>query len=237
MPRFAIVSSEIPSTASNQAYALSFLARVLLRVLSGIIWVWNRTLRLRISPKVEQYLGTLGAQPGIILLWHNRLFMGLELCQRYALPRQMAAIVSASKDGAWMGAILENFGIHPVRGSSSRRGASAFRGLLKAQAEGHSIVLTPDGSKGPKYCMKPGAAQLAREAEMPLYLLAIDFKNAWRLKSWDRFYIPKPFSEVSISAEKVEASEMTTSESLESANAVLQLKMNATRLDAELPQE
>ena len=93
-----------------------------------------------------------------------------------------------------MSAVLEIFGIEPVRGSRNRRGREALLELVAARKTGKSILITPDGSRGPVYVMKPGAALLARETDSAVYLLSINFTRAWRLRSWDRFYLPHPFS-------------------------------------------
>jgi lysophospholipid acyltransferase (LPLAT)-like uncharacterized protein len=216
---------------------LNFRQRLLLRILSFLLAVWSRTLRLKCSPKVLGYLNSLDTDPGIIVLWHNRLFMGPDLCRRFAVKRQMAAIVSASKDGAWMGALLEIFEIHPVRGSSHHRGVQAMREVLAAHKAGHSILITPDGSRGPKYKMKSGAALIARESKAPVYLLALNFSRAWRLNSWDRFYVPWPFSRVELTVQRIEGSELAAFDSLQAATEALQVGMLASNKDAELADE
>ena len=53
------------------------------------------------------------------------------------------------------------------------------------------------------YDMKAGAATLAVRAGVPVMLLSFNYKRAWRLKSWDRFYIPLPFSRVDVRVDDV----------------------------------
>lgn len=232
-PIFKKVSMRDDNTKSY-IRRLNFRQRLLLRILSLSLAVWSRTLRLKCAPEVQEYLNSLAADPGIIVLWHNRLFMGPELCRRFAVKHQMAAIVSASKDGAWMGALLEIFGIHPVRGSSHHRGVQAMREVLAAHKKGHSVLITPDGSRGPKYKMKSGAAHIARESHAPVYLLALNFSRAWRLKTWDRFYLPWPFSRVEMTVRRIEGSELAAYDSLQAATEALQAVMLANNKDAEL---
>jgi len=62
-------------------------------------------------------------QPVIFCLWHNRLAISMLVHRRH--PRKLAALVSASKDGALLAAILGRFGVEQIRGSSSRRGPQA----------------------------------------------------------------------------------------------------------------
>ena len=110
----------------------------------------------------------------------------------------------------------------------------APRHVVAARQAGHSILITPDGSRGPKYKMKSGVALIARKTQAPVYLLALNFSGAWRLNSWDRFYIPWPFSRVELSVQRVEASELTVFKSLQAATEALQTRMLTSNIDGEL---
>ena len=68
----------------------------------------------------------------------------------------MAALVSASKDGAFLTAILEQLKVQPVRGSSSRRGAQALLELTTWAERGYDLAITPDGPRGPRYVVQEG---------------------------------------------------------------------------------
>ena len=67
--------------------------------------------------------------------------------------------------------------------------------LLEAVRElqaGTSVTFTPDGPRGPRRVFKPGAALAAQHAGVPLVPVRATPLQAWRLRSWDRFAIPKP---------------------------------------------
>jgi lysophospholipid acyltransferase (LPLAT)-like uncharacterized protein len=68
-------------------------------------------------------------EPVIFVFWHNRLALCMKAFERFVRPihrhKHLAALISASKDGALLAAIVKNFGVQPVRGSSSRRGGQA----------------------------------------------------------------------------------------------------------------
>ena len=87
-------------------------------------------------------------------------------------------------------------GIHAVRGSSNRGGSKAIRGLVRKLKDGHDIGITPDGSQGPQYAAKPGGLLVAKVASSPMLLLSFEYGKHFKLKSWDRFVIPLPFSRV-----------------------------------------
>jgi hypothetical protein len=96
-------------------------------------------------------------------------------------------------------------GIEARRGSSSRRSLSAARELVAALRDGLDVGITPDGPLGPCYDFKPGALMVARAGDAPVVLISGAFDRAWRLKSWDRFFVPLPFSRVRMRCERVES--------------------------------
>mgnify|MGYP000968269755 FL=1 len=73
---------------------------------------------------------------------------------------------------------------------------------------GHDIGITPDGPRGPCYELKPGSVIVTRRARSPMLLVGGEFTSAWRLRSWDRFYLPKPFSRVRMRCEVVPAEQL-----------------------------
>jgi lysophospholipid acyltransferase (LPLAT)-like uncharacterized protein len=70
--------------------------------------------------------------------------------------------------------------------------------LVKKLKEGYDLCITPDGPRGPKYKLSPGAVLLSQHCRVPLMPLAFEFSSVWRLKSWDGFVIPKPFSRIDL---------------------------------------
>lgn len=147
-------------------------------------------------------------EPVAIVLWHNRLFLSAEIVRRYRQGRPAYALVSASRDGAWLSAFFSLVGMRTVRGSSSRLGREAAMALVDVLRAGHDIGVTPDGPRGPCYELKPGALIVARRTQASLLLVGAEFHGAWRLKSWDRFYLPKPFSRVTMRCVIVNAEEL-----------------------------
>lgn len=141
-------------------------------------------------------------RPVIFTLWHNRLFVAAEVYRRFRQGKRLHALVSASKDGAWLAAFFEVVGLHTVRGSSSRFGREAMHQLANCLHEGHDVGITPDGPRGPCYDLKGGGILLARKSGATTMLVGMEFTNAWRLPSWDKFYLPRPFSRFKIHAEE-----------------------------------
>jgi lysophospholipid acyltransferase (LPLAT)-like uncharacterized protein len=169
--------------------------RAMLWLLALMLRLWGRTLRFEADAATQERL-TKSDEPVAIVLWHNRLFLSAEIFRRYRTRRAVHGLVSASKDGAWLAAFYRLIGIIPVRGSSSNFGREAGRALIEVMRAGHDIGITPDGPRGPMYVVEPGVLVVTRRNRAPMVLLGVEFTVAWRLRSWDRFYIPAPFSRV-----------------------------------------
>ena len=143
------------------------------------------------------------AGPMIFCIWHNRLGFCMEAYRKFntVSPRQgMAAMVSASKDGGFLAAILERFGVQPVRGSSSRRGPQALLELTTWAERGLDLAITPDGPRGPCYQVQEGVMALAQLTGLPIVPFSCHAVWKIQLKSWDKFQIPLPFSRCEMSA-------------------------------------
>jgi lysophospholipid acyltransferase (LPLAT)-like uncharacterized protein len=133
-------------------------------------------------------------RPWVLMLWHGRLLAALPL--PHHAHRDIGVLVSPSDDGKLAGLALRRFGYRIIQGSASRGGSHALREMAATVAAGTPVVITPDGPRGPRHAMNSGAAWLARGAGVPLLTLGIAVDRAWRLRSWDRFVIPKPFARI-----------------------------------------
>lgn len=167
-----------------------------------LLKLWGMSLRFEVSPEdLRNY--TKKDEPVAIVLWHNRLFLSAEIVRRFRQGRPAYALVSASQDGAWLSAFFSLTGMRTVRGSSSRLGREAAVALVDVLKRGDDVGITPDGPRGPCYELKPGGVIVARRAKAPALLIGAEFHSAWRVRSWDRFYVPKPFSRVRMRCELV----------------------------------
>ncbi len=133
-------------------------------------------------------------EPVIFTLWHGRL-LPLTYFHRGG---EITAIISRSEDGEYIARVVEGWGYHTVRGSTSRGGSSGLRGLVQAARNGHSLAITPDGPRGPRQTLQPGVLTLAQLSGLPILPLACGCDRAWWPGSWDRFCVPKPFARVRV---------------------------------------
>ena len=130
----------------------------------------------------------------IFCFWHNRLLLMPYVYQRYRGKKNMCAMASRSRDGEYISDVLKGFGFEVARGSSSRGGDAALMEMTARLAEGLDAAIVPDGPKGPCYKVQPGAIMLAQLSGIPIIPASFDVTRKKRLKSWDRFIIPAPFS-------------------------------------------
>lgn len=160
---------------------------------------------LRMEVRDEYGVGDTAANPpaGVFLLWHSRFFCVPPARRKIGNPqRKVTILTSASRDGNMVAKAMGVFGFIPVRGSSSRRGVAALVGLRNALEQGSDVCVTPDGPRGPRYKLQAGALKLAESSGAPIVPMHVRFSSAWRLKTWDRFVIPKPFSRVVVTIAK-----------------------------------
>jgi hypothetical protein len=156
------------------------------------------TLRFRFPDGAGDRFGRPGKERLIFAVWHNRLAMALMVYNQHFRRRDpgrhMAAIVSASRDGGLLAHILQLFGVHPVRGSTSRRGPQALRELTTCAEQGFDLAVTPDGPRGPRYAVQDGVISMSQLTGLPILPVSCILKPRLELRSWDRFQIPLPFS-------------------------------------------
>ncbi len=174
-----------------------FKARALGRLLAILIGGLGRTCRITTDDRCGM-LDSAPDEPLLWAFWHNRIMIVPTFWRKFLPERGGAVLTSASKDGAILAETLRCFGAASVRGSSSRRGAAASREMIEWVAAGYDLAITPDGPRGPRYRLAPGIVKLAGKTGARIMPVRVDFENAWRLKSWDQFRIPKPFSKVHI---------------------------------------
>lgn len=171
------------------------------RLAAWLVRLIGFTLRLQI----EDHSGVTDPackQAMIWTFWHNRIFVIPLLRLRHARHRSGAVLTSASRDGAIVAGAMKAFGLTPVRGSSSRRGASALLKLTDILEQGQDVAVAPDGPRGPRYKVGAGVIFLARKTGVAILPIRVEYSHAMKLKSWDRFMIPLPFSKARIICEQ-----------------------------------
>lgn len=153
------------------------------------------TWRIRTHDAEGLHAARAAGRRVIFALWHGEL---LPLLWQHRGER-VAIMISEHKDGEIIARIAESLGFETVRGSSSRGGARALIGLMRQIDAGFDGAVTPDGPRGPAHVFAPGAAIAAQRTGALIVPIRAAASHAWRLKSWDRFLVPKPFARVDVS--------------------------------------
>ena len=168
-------------------------ARVLITLGFGIYRLWARTIRLRVEDP-HNVIRFVRNQPVIFAIWHNRLLMLPRVFDPSFPTRQSYGLISASRDGDFIANWIERSGYGTIRGSSSRKGVIALRQLMDTLAANGNVLFTPDGPRGPVYEVSQGVIFLAQKSGAPIVPIHMEYSSCWRMKSWDRFVVPKPFA-------------------------------------------
>lgn len=162
-----------------------------------------KTLFLTLRLKIEDQSGFLKDDSNssvIVCFWHNRI-LGITFAFNRIYPKKRAGVTvltSPSKDGEILARLVGAFGMEAVRGSSSRRGSRALLELVRIVRQGRDIAITPDGPRGPRYSLGPGVILLAQSTGARIVPAHASFSRCFRMKTWDGFIIPLPFSKVSV---------------------------------------
>jgi len=138
--------------------------------------------------------GVIPRSPAVIAFWHGYMLP----VWKYFSDKNPSAMISQSKDGEILAAILEKWNYKLARGSSSMGGKEALEKLVEFSKSSYALI-TPDGPRGPRGKMKAGAVIAAQLSGSPLVLCKVIIKTKYVFnKSWDKFELPLPFSKIQL---------------------------------------
>ena len=163
------------------------------------LYVWLTSLLL-MTCRVRWYGNDATAvmkqnkQPWIWACWHDNVGVAVWSVR----GQNVHMLASDSRDGEYIARGIEGFGHSTIRGSTTRGTTKATRGMLRALQRRFNISITPDGPKGPRYRVQPGALWVSVMADAPIVPYHFEATRQWTTNSWDRHKIPKPFSTVHI---------------------------------------
>ncbi len=135
-----------------------------------------------------------GGNKVIYAFWHSELLMLGYICR----DLDIHVLVSQHRDGELLSRVIRLFGYGTVRGSSTRGGVRALINMIKMAARGKSLMLAPDGPRGPRHSVQPGIILLAKKSGLPIIPVAAKVSRSWKMPSWDKFVLPKPFAKVTM---------------------------------------
>lgn len=173
------------------------IVKTLTNIAKPIFFAWMSTVRKSADsqgqltapwdPKVKERF--------IYSIWHENMLVIATV--KSAAP--VTALVSQHRDGEIIADLSNFYGMKCIRGSSTRGGTDAVEEIIRIRETSH-LILLPDGPRGPRRQVKRGLVYLSSWTQMPIVPMGIGFTNAWRLPSWDRMALPKPFSRLTVLA-------------------------------------
>jgi len=186
------------------------------------------TVKIRIDNKESIERLIANNQNFVVAFWHGSMAIGWYLHRNI----NCSALVSKSKDGDVLAHILKKWNYKIVRGSSHIGGNDALVMLLDLINDKYSLAITPDGPTGPIHKMKAGAVITAKKGNAPLILAGIGCDRKIVFKSWDKFELPLPFSNVFVKYSDVITIEQNLSYD-ETSNMILQCEEMLNKLQKE----
>ncbi|MDZ7616289.1 MAG: lysophospholipid acyltransferase family protein [Patescibacteria group bacterium] len=164
---------------------------------SAAVRAWMSTLDYKVAygdPAVDPIFPQCRGQK-IYIFWHEYI-----LCPLFLRGHcNFAMLLSRHRDAEVLSHVAHHLGFEFVRGSTNRGGVAALRELLRKSQQMH-LTITPDGPRGPRRRLAPGAVFLASKLELPLVVMGYGYDRPWRARSWDRFAVPRPCSRARVVA-------------------------------------
>ncbi|MGA2652762.1 MAG: lysophospholipid acyltransferase family protein [Terracidiphilus sp.] len=201
MVSIAATSTKIIGVTAEANSRFTIGQSIVLAVVPRLVWALLRvvsiTWRFEVIAEegVTPLLLGLGAGAEIFCFWHQCVLP----CTVYFQRSRGTILISRSFDGELITRILEIFGFHAVRGSSSRGAREGLLGLKQVIESGKPAIFTADGPRGPIYQTKMGPIKLAQMTGARIGSFHLEPERAWVMRSWDHFLVPKPFTRIVVS--------------------------------------
>lgn len=159
----------------------------------GILGAWfikllALTIRIQDEPRgFNEKITTIHA---IYTFWHCLMLIPAFVGRN----KNIQVLISQHSDGEYIAQVIKRLGFGVIRGSTTRGGARAVKGMVDKIREGYPVAITPDGPRGPRCIVQSGCIYLSQKTGLPIIPATIGLSHYWKLPSWDEFRIPKPLS-------------------------------------------
>jgi lysophospholipid acyltransferase (LPLAT)-like uncharacterized protein len=189
----------------------------------GVMFVrlLGRTWRFQVSHDGAVRHLRADKRPLVFSLWHGEMLPLLYLHR----DQGVTVLISEHADGEIIARIAARLGYRTVRGSTSRGATRALLGLARVLEEGGELAITPDGPRGPSRSFAPGVAIVAHRTGAPVVGVSAVASSGWRLKTWDRFLIPRPFARVRVAYSDAVTVEATDARAAAADSEMLRVAM------------
>ena len=180
----------------------------------------------------DMYTRLVRGHPLILGVWHGQ-FLTVVKMKPSAIGGAVKVMVARHADAEFVAKAYEHWGLGLVRGAGAahrkrnRGGATALRGAVRALAENNSIVMTADVPPGPARKAGMGIVMLARLSGRPIVPAAVATSRFIALKTWSRFTINLPFSNLAmVLGDPIWVSKNATEDQMETARQLVEAELN-----------
>ena len=189
-------------------------------IVPPIAYMIMRIIWFSLSKKFH-FITPIGDEQHVCVCWHSELLMSPQAYRKIHPKHTASAIVSSHFDGALIANTLNLLKISPLRGSSRKGASKVLLQAFRSIKSGEEVLITPDGPKGPRHSMSDGVVAIALKSQLPIFIMNFKCKSYWQLSSWDKFVIPKPFTNIEFYIQSISLEDME----LDEAKEYLRVKM------------
>jgi lysophospholipid acyltransferase (LPLAT)-like uncharacterized protein len=226
----SVTYQQVTRSSRSMTPTRRLLYRLALPIAMGLVrflWFSYRVKRIIGDEHMDAAIRSSG--PVIPAMWHQHLLLGgWYLMGKRSAGLKLGFLISPSVDGEVGAMVAQRMGGFVIRGSTTYTGARALRDIYLAVAkEKVSPLVTPDGPTGPRFVAKSGAIMLAQLAGKPIVPISYAGKRVFKLRAWDRFILPLPFTRIVLAVgEPIKVPKVMTSEELQATQLKLQATLN-----------
>lgn len=174
--------------------------------------------------------------PCIVAGWHGQFMM---LASLHPGDIRVEAMVARHGDAELIGAALERFNTHLIRGAGAgerkrdRGGAAALRLAVKSLNDDSSLVMTADVPPGPARVAGLGIIMIARLSGRPIVPIGTATKRFASFDTWSRMTLNLPYSTLAfVGGEPIHVPRDADADVMEAKRLELQTALNAVHVKA-----
>ena len=177
-----------------------------MKIKSFILWflflIVDKTCRWQYQGQDDLNKLIKSDSPILLCMWHGNFIFPMIYFKRF-LP-QIQVISSTHNDSNILANVLKKYGFYLIKGSSSRGAKNVLKEMIGAYKQSDSIIaITNDGPKGPPRIAKEGSVALAYKLNAHIVFMTGRASSFWKIKTWDHFVFPKPFSKNTVYIKKI----------------------------------
>ncbi len=204
--------------------ALGFAVAWVVRLWIGTLGYRYRPVGPNMDPNRPGFAGRY-----IYAFWHENILLPAYHYGR----RDIHVLISRHADGQFIAEVVRHLRFRVVAGSTTRGGVEAIRRMVRLSRTAH-LAITPDGPRGPRRRVQPGAVYLAARTGLPIVPFGIAYARAWHMRSWDRFALPWPWSAAAcVTGRPIHVPENAGKEELEACRLRVENELHALTAAAE----